>query len=283
MKTINIEDIAKEYERLLGHNFDVKINTNLDYTNNKIQTCVYPTRRPYKVKDINSEVIEIYIEIYLPVTYVAQKDAWLNHINKAINGLVEGEFDSNGDTWSYCSTLDFTRPLMSPMVDSGQFMQLVSLQGQMLVSASDGAMLLNDVNYVLSVDEVEENGTITTTSGELKLLETNTNSTNEPESTLMCNEVFAGAYNRTQSSVLNLSCLVMNDRISRRFVQAIERIKPFEKNQIFNLSKVYKKWKLATNQKYILTDVTISGRAGAFSILTMSFMHASSVLEEDSE
>lgn len=283
MKCVNIEDIAKVYGDLLGHNYCADVNSNFNFTGKKIQVCIYPTRTPYKVRNINSEVIQIAIEIYMPVTYTAQRDAILNHINKSINGLQEGEFESNGDTWSYCSTLDFTRPLMAPMVDSGQFMQLVSLQGQILVSASDGAMLLNDIKHELTIDEVDENGVITTTYGELKVLEDDTSSQNEPEATLMCNEAFASAYNKTQSSSMSINILLMNDNLCKRLVKAIERIEPFDKNQIFKLDTTYKKWDLKSSQEYILTSAVRSGRAGAFSVISLTFMHASSIIGEEDE
>lgn len=275
MKCVKIEDVAQIYEKLLGHNFDVKVNANLDFKSNKIQCCVYPTRRPYKVKDINSEVLDIYIEVYLPITYVAQQNAWLNHINKSINGLQEGEFESNGDKWSYCSTLDFTRPLMAPTVDSGQFMQLVSLQGQMLVSASDGAMVGNDIQYTLSFKENDKQY-----SGALRVLHKTTAMEKQTETTPLTGEKFAGAFNRTQAMSYTFIILLQKDDFHKRLFSAIEAFEPLEINQIFELSYYVPAYDIKQSKRLILSNGEVTENAGAFTTLTLAFMDASNVLED---
>ncbi len=274
MKTIKIEDVAKIYQDLLGHAYNVQVNNILQYTDNKIQACIYPTRRPYKVKGINSEVLEIYIEIYIPVKQREKQDTILNHINNSINGLKEGEFESVGDAWSFCSTLDFTRPLVPPQIDSGNICQLITLQGNVLVSASDGAMLLNDFEQTLIIEEENE-----TTTGVLRVLKDDLNVENEPEQVFLCNEKMGGAYNKTQLSGKSITILLMNDPLCKRLVLAMEKIRPFHQNQIVEVETSIKKWGESHISKYILGNISRNGIAGAFSQITLTLLPISSVLE----
>lgn len=278
MKTIKIEDVAKIYQDLLGHNYDVNVNNILEFSKNKIPVCVYPTRRPYKVKGINSEVLEIYIEVYIPITERLNQDNILNHINQTINGLQEGEFESGGETWSFYSTLDFTRPLMPPQIDSGSFNQLLSLQGNILVSASDGAMLLNDIEQTLTITEGE-----TITTGELRVLRDDLNVENSPEQIFLCNEKMGGAYNKTQMSGKTITILLMNDPLCKRLVMAMEKIKPFDINQIFEIETKFKKWNESYTLKYVLTNLSRSSSAGAFSQISLTLLPISSILEAGDE
>lgn len=158
---IDLRDIAKEYQRLLGDNFKVKLETDIEPQSDKVQCVLVPSRKPFMVSGIDSESFDILLQCYAPVNSEMQQYNIMHELS-LLTLPIQGEIVSNGKTYNYNSFLTI-RQSTTPQVDTGQFMQVKTLTGALFVTdQNDGAVLSNSIDYEFydSDPEDEENETL---------------------------------------------------------------------------------------------------------------------------
>ena len=278
MTNLRVEDLALKIQEMLGENYRVNVNCDINPSSNKIQAVLYPTRKPYKIEGINSEVIEIYIELYMPVLIQEKKEQILAHVNRALNGYRKGIMTSNGEEFSFFSFLDFIRPLQAPVVDTGTMMQLIALTGSVLITGNDGAVASNEIKTSITLFPDNSERSITQ---EIEVLSATPENTVEPESPLMSREKKAKSFSKTQSNHYTYVFLLMKDKFCKAIVEGLYGEDCFELNQPFQITEVYPFWNDLTIVKdCVLVSGSISRNAGAFATVTMTFHDRLEVSDE---
>lgn len=163
---IDLKDIVKEYQEILGENFKVKLEADIEPQSDKVQCVLTLGRKPFMVTGIDSESFDVLIQCYVP-TNTEMQQYNLMHELSLLTLPVQGEIVSGGKTYNYNSFLTI-RQSGAPQVDTGQFMQLKTLTGALFVtSQSDGAALSNSVEYEFYDLEPIEANEDTITGGKL--------------------------------------------------------------------------------------------------------------------
>ncbi|MBQ7348605.1 MAG: hypothetical protein IJW47_01280, partial [Clostridia bacterium] len=119
---VRLEDLAKEYQKIIGNRFDIELNVNLNIDGDRENGIMLATRQPYKISNIKAESLQIVLRFYTCCEYKNEYDDTMQILSQ-LAGLNKGTFESNGKTYRYYSFLDFTRPLGDPVVDTGKFYQ----------------------------------------------------------------------------------------------------------------------------------------------------------------
>lgn len=257
---IRIEDLATMYNELLGDSyFDLAVNTNIDYMQSKTQAVIYATRRPFAIPNLDAETIELAFEFYINVDNPNTMYDMLNAINN-INGLKEGSFDSNDNTYTYTSFLTFPRPLSAPQADTGSLMQVVQLTGTVFISNSiSGIKMGNDVRTYLTIDETRE---------EVFVSSSNIANTRESDAPTKLNQNQAQTKAKTQSVIRTLNIYDMRSTFCDNLEKIIEASDSGELNLPVTLERVYPTHTVTVES--VITSGTIVENKGAFMTINLT-------------
>lgn len=275
----NMEDLARVYQNLLGDKYySIDVNCNLSLDGNAVQGIMKPYRRPFKLENIHAETIEVSFEFYISVRKVDKKLDELKTLSK-ICGYQKGSFTSCNKTFNYHSFLDFATPASSPIVDYGDYTQCICIVGTCLVSASNGALVSNEIKTYLTINPNTENEL----TGQLEVLSFSYGVAKITESPQMANQEFAKGYNKSQSYTYNYTVLVMKNKICERLVKASRNIEPFGLNEVVKIKDIYPQFtteEFSAETECIVTNCAFSGSAGAFATIEFSLQDAL-VLEDE--
>ena len=154
-----LEDLVTVYMGLLGKNYyNIEINCNLNVRSQAtVEGIMFAARKPFSISGLGAQTVELNFEFYVNVTRTQGKLNALDNIANKILGTKTGEFKSNGLNLTYNSFLEFGRPISAPVVDAGQFTQVVMVNGSCFVSLKEGGVMMsNDIITSLTFKGVTE-------------------------------------------------------------------------------------------------------------------------------
>lgn len=266
---IKLEDIANAYQGILGNEFKVYVDSMLDVDETKIPIVMYATRMPYKLENIDTENLQIGFSAYVECGNI---DCYLDIITKIskLLGFNKTSFESNNKIYKMYSFIDFSRPLTDPVVDSGKFMQSLTLSGSCLICGPSGAIIGNDIETYLIINPGDELKKI---EGKVEVLTDITNIVYSPESPQLANEDVARAYNTSQVYSYTYTILILNDKIGERLLKAVKNYEPFELNERIDVKEVFPLMNgdsFEVTKRLCLTGLTLTRNAGAFMTMQLS-------------
>ena len=66
---VRLEDLAKEYQKIIGNRFDIELNVNLNIDGDRENGIMLATRQPYKISNIKAESLQIVLRFYTCCEY----------------------------------------------------------------------------------------------------------------------------------------------------------------------------------------------------------------------
>ncbi|MDD3862266.1 MAG: hypothetical protein PHV79_00205 [Clostridia bacterium] len=266
---VKLEDLAKAYETLLGAEFAVHVDSMVNVDENKIPIIMYATRMPYKIPNIDTETLQMGFSAYISCE---NKEAYAEKITRIsrLLGYNKGTLSSNGNTYTYYSFLDFSRPLTDPVVDSGEFMQSLVLSGTCLISGAQGALVGNDVitELVFNPTNIE-----TRLEGQVEVLTASCALVKDTESPQMANAVIGKSFNKTQLYSYSYQLLVLKNAIGERLLKGARNILPFGINERIDLKETFPAFtgeSFNTTNQCVFTGIQLDRNAGAFTTATIT-------------
>lgn len=287
---VRLEDLAAEYQKIIGNRFNIELNANLEIEGERENGFMLATRQPYKISNVKAESLQIVLHFYTCCEDLETYNDTIQILSQ-LAGLNKGTFESNGKTYRYYSFLDFTRPLSEPIVDTGKFYQPLELAGTCLVTQKEGGVLVgNEVETKIKLDI----GKPTEFEAIIEVLTTNTTLTKTQEAPQMANQIVAKSFNNTQAYTYSYTILMLKNKVCERLLKAIKNIEPFEVNEEIRITEIYPAFtdnEIRDEKSLVLTSASINRNAGAFVTFDLSFqdrlnietLDADNITEEDQE
>ena len=223
---IRHEDLAAEYQRIIGNRSVIHLNAAVDVEEEREQGYIIATRQPYKIPNIKAESITITLRFYVECEYREEYNDAIRTLTTLI-GFRRGQLSSNDRNFRYFSFLDFAAPLDEPAVDEGVFRQSLEMRGTVLVTQIDGGAIVgNEVETIFCYNENGNN-----VYGDLMVLSEVTTLEKTTEAPQMSNKATAEAFNNTQFYTTTYTILLIRDKISERLYKALRGISPFGLNE----------------------------------------------------
>ena len=270
---VRLEDLALEYQRIIGNRFNIGLNFELDIDNTKERAFMLATRQPYKISNLKAESLQVVLRFYTCSEYKNVYNDTIQILSQLV-GLCKGTFQSNGNTYRYFSFLDFTRPLTEPEVDTGKFYQTLEIMGTCLVTQVQGGVLIgNEIETEITFNPDDATKKLT---GKLEVLASSTSLTKTQEAPLMSNDIVAKAFNNTQAYSYSYSVLMLRNEICERIYKGIKNIEPFELNEKMIITETSPEFveghgELKDTKIVVLTGAQIDKNAGTFTTATLTF------------
>lgn len=266
---VKLEDLARAYEDLLGSEFAVYVDSMVNVDEDKIPIVMYATRMPYKIPNIDTETLQMGFSAYISCE---NKEAYAEKITRIsrLLGYNKGTLTSNGNTYTYYSFLDFSRPLTDPVVDSGEFMQSLVLSGTCLISGAQGALVGNDVKTELIFNPADEENRL---EGQVEVLSASCALVKDTESPQMANAIIGKSFNKTQLYSYSYTLLVLKNTIGERLVKGARNILPFSINERIDLKETFPAFtgeSFNTTNQCVFTGIQLDRNAGAFTTITIT-------------
>jgi hypothetical protein len=279
---VRLEDLAKEYQKIIGNRFDIELNVNLNIDGERENGIMLATRQPYKISNIKAESLQIVLRFYTCCEYKNEYDDTIQILSQ-LAGLNKGTFESNGKTYRYYSFLDFTRPLGDPVVDTGKFYQALELMGTCLVTQTQGGVLVgNEVETDIIFGKDTENEL----RGKIEVLSASSNLVKTQEAPQMANSTIAKAFNNTQAYSYSYTILLMKNEICEKILKIIENIEPLEMNEkviVIDHYPAFTTDKIDKERTVVMTGGSIDRNAGAFVTATLTFQDLLVISNESDE
>ena len=279
---VRLEDLAKEYQKIIGNRFDIELNVNLNIDGDRENGIMLATRQPYKISNIKAESLQIVLRFYTCCEYKNEYDDTIQILSQ-LAGLNKGTFESNGKTYRYYSFLDFTRPLGDPVVDTGKFYQALELMGTCLVTQTQGGVLVgNEVETDIIFGKDAENEL----RGKIEVLSASSNLVKTQEAPQMANSTIAKAFNNTQAYSYSYTILLMKNEICEKILKIIENIEPLEMNEkviVIDHYPAFTTDKIDKERTVVMTGGSIDRNAGAFVTATLTFQDLLVISNESDE
>ena len=279
---VRLEDLAKEYQKIIGNRFDIELNVNLNIDGDRENGIMLATRQPYKISNIKAESLQIVLRFYTCCEYKNEYDDTIQILSQ-LAGLNKGTFESNGKTYRYYSFLDFTRPLGDPVVDTGKFYQALELMGTCLVTQTQGGVLVgNEVETDIIFGKDTENEL----RGKIEVLSASSNLVKTQEAPQMANSTIAKAFNNTQAYSYSYTILLMKNEICEKILKIIENIEPLEMNEkviVIDHYPAFTTDKIDKERTVVMTGGSIDRNAGAFVTATLTFQDLLVISNESDE
>lgn len=279
---VRLEDLAKEYQKIIGNRFDIELNVNLNIDSDRENGIMLATRQPYKISNIKAESLQIVLRFYTCCEYKNEYDDTIQILSQ-LAGLNKGTFESNGKTYRYYSFLDFTRPLGDPVVDTGKFYQALELMGTCLVTQTQGGVLVgNEVETDIIFGKDTENEL----RGKIEVLSASSNLVKTQEAPQMANSTIAKAFNNTQAYSYSYTILLMKNEICEKILKIIENIEPLEMNEkviVIDHYPAFTTDKIDKERTVVMTGGSIDRNAGAFVTATLTFQDLLVISNESDE
>lgn len=209
-----VEDIAQIYNNILGNShFNLEVNCNLKTDGDRTQGILFAARRPFAISGLNAETLEINIEFYVNVRHHVAKLDILDEISKIL-GTHTGTFESQGVEYTFNSFLEFGRPTSAPLVDMGNFTQVIFVNGSCYISAVNGGVKMsNDIKTYLTFNGVR---------GQVYPKVANVNNVREVDAPTKANENESSAQIKTQGVARSLTIYDLRDDICTELEKYIE-------------------------------------------------------------
>jgi|GEM_PF-4293892 len=231
---IRLEDLAAEYQRIIGNRCVIHLNAAVDIEEEREQGYIVATRQPYKIPKIKSESLQIAIRFYVACEVREDYNDAINALTNLI-GYRSGRITSKDRLFKYFSFLDFAAPLNEPVIDEGQFKQVLEMRGTCLVTQTDGGAIVgNDAEFYFGYTE---NGV--ECWGEIAVLSKVTNLGKATEAPQLSDSITAKAINSTQFYTHSITFLILRNSICERLFKALDGIKPFGLNEEVKLFSKY--------------------------------------------
>ena len=287
---VRLEDLAAEYQKIIGNRFEIELNANLDIDGERENGFMLATRQPYKISNVKAESLQIVLHFYTCCEDLETYNDTIQILSQ-LAGLNKGTFESNGKTYRYYSFLDFTRPLSEPIVDTGKFYQPLELAGTCLVTQTQGGVLIgNEVETKIRLDI----GKATEFEAIIEVLSSNATLTKTQEAPQMANQIIAKTFNNTQAYTYSYSILMLKNKVCERLIKAIKNIEPFAVNEEIQITETYPAFtesEIVDKKSLVLTSASINRNAGAFVTFDLSFqdrlnietLDKDNITEEDEE
>ena len=279
---VRLEDLAKEYQKIIGNRFDIELNVNLNIDGDRENGVMLATRQPYKISNIKAESLQIVLRFYTCCEYKEDYDNTIQILSQ-LAGLNKGTFESNGKTYRYYSFLDFTRPLGDPVVNTGKFYQALELMGTCLVTQTQGGVLVgNEVETDIIFGKDTENEL----RGKIEVLSASSNLVKTQEAPQMANSTIAKAFNNTQAYSYSYTILLMKNEICEKILKIIENIEPLEMNEkviVIDHYPAFTTDKIDKERTVVMTGGSIDRNAGAFVTATLTFQDLLVISNESDE
>lgn len=279
---VRLEDLAKEYQKIIGNRFDIELNVNLNIDSDRENGIMLATRQPYKISNIKAESLQIVLRFYTCCEYKNEYDDTIQILSQ-LAGLNKGTFESNGKTYRYYSFLDFTRPLGDPVVDTGKFYQALELMGTCLVTQTQGGVL---VGNEVETDVIFGKDTENELRGKIEVLSASSNLVKTQEAPQMANSTIAKAFNNTQAYSYSYTILLMKNEICEKILKIIENIEPLEMNEkviVIDHYPAFTTDKIDKERTVVMTGGSIDRNAGAFVTATLTFQDLLVISNESDE
>lgn len=279
---VRLEDLAKEYQKIIGNRFDIELNVNLNIDGDRENGIMLATRQPYKISNIKAESLQIVLRFYTCCEYKNEYDDTIQILSQ-LAGLNKGTFESNGKTYRYYSFLDFTRPLGDPVVDTGKFYQALELMGTCLVTQTQGGVL---VGNEIETDIIFGKDTENELRGKIEVLSASSNLVKTQEAPQMANSTIAKAFNNTQAYSYSYTILLMKNEICEKILKIIENIEPLEMNEkviVIDHYPAFTTDKIDKERTVVMTGGSIDRNAGAFVTATLTFQDLLVISNESDE
>lgn len=279
---VRLEDLAKEYQKIIGNRFDIELNVNLNIDDERENGIMLATRQPYKISNIKAESLQIVLRFYTCCEYKNAYDDTIQILSQ-LAGLNKGTFESNGKTYRYYSFLDFTRPLGDPVVDTGKFYQALELMGTCLVTQTQGGVL---VGNEIETDIIFGKDTENELRGKIEVLSASSNLVKTQEAPQMANSTIAKAFNNTQAYSYSYTILLMKNEICEKILKIIENIEPLEMNEkviVIDHYPAFTTDKIDKERTVVMTGGSIDRNAGAFVTATLTFQDLLVISNESDE
>lgn len=255
-----IEKIAEFFVNKLGANhFNLDVNCNLNLDGDIVQGIMFATRRPFKINNINAESIELNFEWYVSVKNTTAKLDVLNTLSR-ITGALSGYFNDGGVDYTINTFIDFGRPTTAPVVDMGDYTQVVLMSGTCLITNSiSGALISNDV-----ITEIYDKnpGSENAVGGPVAVLSANTVLTKVVASPQKLNKNKATTYCSTQQVTTTLSILYLKNQIDNKLLEHINLYNDESANKTYYLRRQFPTYTILREVKLIQGSITEN--AGAF-------------------
>ena len=267
---VRLEDLAAEYQKIIGNRFEIELNTNLEIDGERENGFMLATRQPYKISNVKAESLQIVLHFYTCCEDLETYNDTIQILSQ-LAGLNKGVFQSNGKNYRYYSFLDFTRPLSEPVVDTGKFYQPLELAGTCLVAQTQGGVLIgNEVETKIRLDI----GKPTEFEAIIEVLSANTSLVKTQETPQMANSVIAKTFNNTQVYTYSYSILMLKNKVCERLLKAIKNIEPFELNEEIQITEKYPPFtneEITDTKKLVMTGANLDRNAGAFVVAEITF------------
>ncbi len=281
---VRLEDLAAEYQKIIGNRFNIELNANLDIDGERENGFMLATRQPYKISNVKAESLQIVLHFYTCCEDLETYNDTIQILSQ-LAGLNKGVFQSNGKTYRYYSFLDFTRPLSEPVIDTGKFYQALELTGTCLVTQTQGGVLIgNEVETKIKLDI----GKKTEFEAVIEVLSSNTTLTKTQEAPQMANKVVAEAFNNTQAFTYSYTILMLKNKVCARLLKAVKNIEPFGLNEEIRITEKYPEFVegqgcIEDCKSLILTNATIDRNAGAFVTFNITLQDRLNIEKLDEE
>lgn len=267
---VKLEDLAQVYQKIIGNRFSIRVNANFDLSDNRECGIMLATRQPYKIENIKAESIQVVLRFY---TCCEDYDVYNSTIQQLgqLSGYNKGLFTSNGKEYKYNSFLDFTSPVNEPIVDTGEFCQVLEIMGTCLVTQTEGGALVgNEVETRIRVDIGKESEF----EDVIEVLSANTSLTKAQEAPQMSNKKTAKVFNSSQVYSFSYSILILKNRICERLIKALRGKEPFGLNEEIQITEIWPTFTsepMTDTKRLVLTNGNLGRNAGAFCTAELTF------------
>jgi hypothetical protein len=218
---IDLLDIAKEYQNILGDNFTVKLDNDIDPRGTKTQCVLTLGRRPFMVTGIDSESFDVVMNFYPSINSEMQNINALYEMS-ILTAPLSGDIVSNGKTYNYNSFLSFRQPA-NPQVDTGEFKQVKTITGSLFVTSdTDGAILSNFIDYEFYDQEPTEENEDTITGGQLIVSQMTADFMAMEKSPRKMNKSISATYLSNKTHMVSIQFYTRPDAICEKLIKFLK-------------------------------------------------------------
>lgn len=260
-EVIELKYIARALNEIIGADYRVLVNGRTTIASDNItDVCLRATRIPFALDGIGSETLDISLEVWANANNAAIRDKVLADLN-ALIGHRSGVIAASDKVYNYASFFEFSKPMGSPQVDTGNWRHLLTITGTMLVSDSEtGAVISNAVLTKLYIGEPESSEAV---QGFIPALSVKTGLSYASETLPSGNNNTADVVHNLQGCNISLTSLVLNRPLDNEILRIIQLCNAgFTLNSNICLKKIYPTFE--TTKKCRLLGGSIDEGAGAY-------------------
>lgn len=266
---IDLLDIAKEYQSILGDNFLVKIDNEINPSEEKIQCVLTLGRAPFSVRGVDSETFEVALNCYPSINSDMQNANVLYQLS-LLTLPINGEIISGTEIYNYDSFLSFRQPT-NPVVDTGEFKQVKILTGSLFVTnQASGAILGNNIKIEMYTEEPIPANDLTNIGGELAVTTQTIDFLAIEKSPKKMNDTRATTFLSNKAHPNSIKFFLLPNEICKNIVQYLED-DGRDENTIWWIKRTYEDLELTYTRKVkIKSGSKIQALAGGFAEIILA-------------